>query len=256
MATYALLLPVAYFLLTGALAEKNATAEEKDINKFDVKKVNYTDGKRVYGGKEREAPPEKLTVTDEIWLTFQIDNYFEKGKHYQGKVTIACFGELTPVTCLNFISLAKGYRKGRGKMTYKGTKVQKIIRDFMIQMGDVETKYTKGDSIFGSSFNDEDFSISHSHAGWVGMANFGPDTNGSQFYILLRSARWLDGKHVIFGKVLEGMDVLQTIALEETNRQSLPFRTVSIKDCGAIPLSSHYTLTSEDFNTNEDIRTK
>lgn len=62
-----------------------------------------------------------------------------------------------------------------------------------------------GDSIFGTTFQDESFALSHSRAGWVGMANFGPDTNGSQFYILLRSAKWLDGKHVIFGKVIKGM---------------------------------------------------
>ena len=65
--------------------------------------------------------------------------------------------------------------------------------------------FLTGKSIYGERFNDEDFVLSHKSAGWVAMANHGPDTNGSQFYILLTKARWLDGKHVVFGKVTEGL---------------------------------------------------
>jgi len=240
-------------LLAGIFITETCADKVED---YDVKKVDAEELKKTYGGKKISPPPEKLVVTDEVWFKFAIKDFHDKNKPYVGKVTIGCFGKLTPVTCLNFVSLVKGYRKGRGIMSYKNTKVQKIIRDFMIQMGDVETKYSKGDSIYGKNFNDESFALSHNHAGWVGMANFGPDTNGSQFYITLRSSRWLDGRNVIFGKVLEGMNVLDVVQSEETDVKNLPLRQISVKDCGINKLAKPYTLTSEQFNVDGDIREK
>ena len=88
------------------------------------------------------------------------------------------------------------------------------------------------------------------------MANFGPDTNGSQFYITLRSSRWLDGRNVIFGKVIEGMNVLDVVQSEETDVKNLPLRQISVKDCGINKLAKPYTLTKEQFNVDGDIREK
>jgi len=224
-----------------------------DAEKFDVKKVTEEDRKKTYGGKKISPQPDNLVVTDEVWFKIAIADFHDKNKPYVGKVTIGCFGELTPVTVLNFVSLTKGYRKGRGILSYKNTKIQKIIRDFMIQMGDVETKYSKGDSIYGRSFNDESFALSHNRAGWVGMANFGPDTNGSQFYVTMRTSRWLDGRNVIFGKVLEGMDVLEQIQLEETDSKNAPHRQIHVKDCGVNKITK-YTLTKEQFDVDGDVK--
>lgn len=253
MADYDKFVGTICFILAGLLFSETVAESAKD---FDVKKVDDAELKKIYGGKKIAPPPDRLVVTDEVWFKFAIADFHDKNKPYVGKVTIGCFGELTPRTCLNFVSLVKGYRKGRGILSYKNTKIQKIIRDFMIQMGDVETKYSKGDSIYGKSFHDESFALSHNHAGWVGMANFGPDTNGSQFYITLRSSRWLDGRNVIFGKVLEGMDVLDVVQKEETDHKNLPLRQISVKDCGINKLSKHYTLTADKFNVDGDVRPK
>merc|ERR1712150_93216 len=96
--------------------------------------------------------------------------------------------------------------------SYKKSVVHRVVPDFVIQMGDITVgDGTGGRSIFGERFNDEEFILSHRAPGWVAMANHGPDTNGSQFYILLTKARWLDGKHVVFGKVIKGMDVIMTL---------------------------------------------
>mmetsp|Transcript_21266 Transcript_21266/g.49236 ORF Transcript_21266/g.49236 Transcript_21266/m.49236 type:complete len:188 (+) Transcript_21266:83-646(+) len=147
-----------------------------------------------------------------------------------GKVVIELYWKHAPKTCQNFASLAaRGY--------YSGVKFHRIIPGFMIQGGDFTNHNgTGGASIYGTKFEDENFNLKHTTPGLLSMANAGPGTNGSQFFITTVSTPWLDGKHVVFGEVLdaESMKLVKEIEMQKCNAQDRPVAGVKIVSSGVV----------------------
>lgn len=178
-------------------------------------------------------------ITHKVFFDIQI------GSDAPQRVVFGLFGDVVPKTAENFRALCTG-EKGVGKsgkpLHYKGSVFHRIIPQFMIQGGDfTKGNGTGGESIYGDKFPDENFKLKHTGPGLLSMANSGKNTNGSQFFITTVTTQWLDGKHVVFGKVIENMDFIKKV--EKIGSQSgATSKVVTIADSGELPVDSENEL--------------
>lgn len=171
-------------------------------------------------------------ITKKVFLDIEI----EGGE--SGRITIGLFGITAPRTTDNFRALCTG-EKGIGKegkpLHYKGAIFHRVVPKFMMQGGDItDNNGDGGESIYGKYFEDEHFALKHHGPMYVSMSNSGPNTNNSQFFITFKKAPWLDGKHVIFGKVIEGEKIVRLVEKEGNKKDGVPKSKITIVDSGEL----------------------
>ena len=225
------------------LGEKEGDAGVKFVEELIAKKQKEISSKRkkfsrglfsqnLYDDKPTpekpvEPPKEQNKENPVVFLDIKV------GEKEPKRVEIELFKDKVPKTCENFRCLCTG--EAGEKMHYKGCSFHRVIKEFMIQGGDFENgNGTGGSSIYGKKFEDENFFYAHTREGLLSMANSGKDTNGSQFFITLKATPWLDKKHVVFGQVIKGMDVVKEVEALETDSQDKPKTDVIIYNCGEI----------------------
>ncbi|XP_013911453.1 PREDICTED: peptidyl-prolyl cis-trans isomerase C [Thamnophis sirtalis] len=192
------------------------------------------------------------TVTAKVFFDIQI------GDRNAGRIVIGLFGKVVPKTAENFIKLATGevrawlvWCRKRASRFAKPQKskcqyfVNKTSNWLLCQCSNQKNRR----SIYGDRFPDENFKLKHYGIGWVSMANSGPDTNGSQFFIAVTKPGWLDGKHVVFGKVIDGMSVVHDIELQATDDYDQPLQDCVIINSGKIDVKEPFVVEVDDWRS-------
>jgi peptidylprolyl isomerase len=178
-----------------------------------------------------------LAAIHEGEITTKVFFDIEAGNEFLGRIVFGLYGKVVPKTAENFRALCTGENGKTASgvpLHYKGSAFHRIIPGFMAQGGDFTSGDGRGgESIYGKKFPDENFKLRHKAPGLLSMANSGPGTNGSQFFITTSVTSWLDGKHVVFGEVLEGYDVVKK--MESFGSQSgATSKKIVIKDSGEL----------------------
>lgn len=196
--------------------------------------MSFFNKKKVEGKVEEKYNNEDIVNTDDIEGFFETEYQsndrfvyldLETNKKNLGKVIIELKSDIVPKTAKNFRELCK-------QKKYVNTRFHRIIDNFMVQGGDITNNNgTGGYSIYGEKFDDENFELKHVK-GVLSMANSGPNTNGSQFFITVEDTEWLNGKHTVFGEVIKGMDLIEYISKVKVNDNSEPLQDIIISDCG------------------------
>jgi len=179
-----------------------------------------------------EDVPGDSSITEQVFFDVSV------GGEKAGRIVMGLYGKQVPDTVENFRCLCTG-EKGEGKqgkpLHFKGSSFHRIIPGFMCQGGDFTAgDGTGGESIFGEKFADENFGLKHTKPGLLSMANAGPNTNGSQFFITVKTTPHLDGKHVVFGEVVEGYDTVVKKLEKLGSSAGSPEKPVVIDDCGVL----------------------
>merc|ERR1719411_1966878 len=173
----------------------------------------------------------KETVTSKVYFDITI------GGESAGRIVMGLFGDVVPKTVENFRALCTG-EKGMGKqgkaLHYEGSVFHRVIPQFMLQGGDfTHGSGIGGESIYGDKFADENFKLKHTGPGLLSMANSGPNTNGSQFFVTVEKTEWLDNKHVVFGKVISGLNVVKKIE-KFGSKSGKPSEKITITESGEL----------------------
>eukprot|EP00668_Euglena_longa_P000285 GGOE01000380.1.p1 GENE.GGOE01000380.1~~GGOE01000380.1.p1 ORF type:complete len:283 (-),score=67.23 GGOE01000380.1:199-1047(-) len=187
--------------------------------------------------RHRESKQAPLFHRDRCFLAISIN-----GREV-GAIEVQLYSAELPRTCENFRALCTG-EKGQGRiwkkpLHYKGCAIHRVLPRFIIQGGDFSHgNGSGGESVYGEAFEDEGFLHRHTRPGLLSMANTGPNTNSSQFFITLAPAPHLDGLHVIFGEVVQGMEIVRLIEQIETSDSGRPKMPVKISNCGMVPVAA------------------
>ena len=227
---------------------KAAGKEKNAMAKF------FSDG--VYN--EKVAPSKKYALPKfnpanaQTYFDIAIGTEGEEG-YEKGRVVFELFTKDVPKTAENFRALCTG-EKGE-PCHYKGNKFHRIIKNFMMQGGDTTMgNGTGGKSIYGEKFEDEGVWYPHTHKGILSMANSGPNTNGSQFFICYRDTPHLDGKHTIYGRAIGGWDICEKAESVKTGASDVPEKDVQIVDCGELTGDNKLTAETADFLHHYDLK--
>lgn len=251
--TFAVILffAIYYVLKNNGYISVNQNFDPKHIFNFDNKLLE--EKTKIKKELEKKYKDEELIKSENIIIDENKQNEnmhhvyldIEINKNNAGRIEIELYDDIVPKTCNNFRSLCK-------QKMYSNSIFHRIIKNFMSQGGDfTKGNGTGGRSIYGESFEDENFNIKHDKKGIISMANRGANTNNSQFFIIYEPQPSLDNKHVAFGCVKKGFEVLDKLNLIITDYNNKPSLECKITDCGIIEVDDNKNLIRDLVNLNK-----